>query len=185
MFLSRILLVAVLGNFYVVKAHQYQQCRCEAEFERLYDRRQLRGGSNRRDLAYVAGQPYNYDGAYTNDQGYYVVEGVVVLPHDSKYCDDGPVSVFDKRNPWMASYGGHRNLLENDLEDEGDMEHHDPRILKGGSKRSKAGRNGGKKYLYYYGGKGKVHIPLLSPKFAHYSDGNSGSHLVRSHVNLL
>lgn len=188
--MSRILLVAVLGNFYGVKAHQY--CRCEAEFERLYDRRQLRGGSNGRDLAYVAGQPYKYDGAYTNDQGYYVVEGVVVLPNDSEYCDDGPVSVFDARHPWMASYGGHRNLLAEDLEDEEDMEHQDTRVLKGGSKSSKGSKGGRKsskwgrkEYFYYYGGKGKVRTPIPSPKFAHYWDGDSGSHLVLSDVNRL
>ena len=167
MFMPWKVIVALLASFHVVNATQYRYCRCEAEFESLYDRRQLRQGSTQRDLTYVSGHPYDYDDAYINDHGYWVVERVVVLPGDSEYCDT-PRSVF---------YYGHRDLVENDLEDKEEMEHQNLRVLKGkgakgskgskGSKSSKSSKSskgskssksskGSSKGYFYYGGKGKV-----------------------------
>lgn len=172
MILSRIVLAAAVLGGCIYSVHARELCRCEATFEKFYDRRNLRHSS-----AYL---PYAYDGAYMNEQGYYVVEGIIVLPDDSEYCNAHSVRV----RKWMALYGdGHRDLLEGtaDVAEEaleteqergtrnlngkgGRKGSKSSKRGKGGSKSSKKRQKGGKggtksssksQGYYYYGGKGK------------------------------
>jgi len=161
MIISRITLAAVLVASSLSAVMGKDLCRCEAEFEQLYGRRRLMEGPKR----VLAGKsyPYDYDNSYVNDEGYYVVDGVVVLPDDSPYCSHTTHNDYQKSLYKMM--GGHRDLLEE--EDEEEEVEDAPRELRGGgSKSSKGdyyyGGGGGSKSSkgdygdYYYGGKGKV-----------------------------
>ena len=82
-----ILLNAVVSTF----GQATEQCRCAASFEHFYDRRSLsqqqqQAEEGDRSLAF-SNYAYNYKGYYVDDEGYYVVEGVRVLPNDNPACD--------------------------------------------------------------------------------------------------
>ena len=159
-FAAKALLAAgLLSGFAVVAVRAGDYCRCEADFERFYDRRRLLEGG--RILATV-----NPD-YYVNDDGYYVVDGITVLPNDSDQCSahGGVTTRTANIALFFSSFGNHRGLLDKAYADddqiirkdeiekvETDDEEHAVaamRNLKGGSK------SGSKKNYYYYGGKGK------------------------------
>ena len=82
-----ILLNAAVSTFGQVT----EQCRCAASFEHFYDRRSLsqqqqQAEEGDRSLAF-SNYAYNYKGYYVDDEGYYIVEGVRVLPDDDPACD--------------------------------------------------------------------------------------------------
>jgi len=161
-----VLAAVLLASAAVVQAQEL--CRCEAEFEMFYDRRRLLKGPavlnapphGSRELS------YRYDDSYVNDDGYYVVNGVVVLPSDSDFCIDQPVRPHSASiENFMALFGGRRDLMEeagdyDDDEEDEDMEEEMEagevhRNLKGSSSSKSKGGGGD----YYYGkGKGKVRI---------------------------
>ena len=106
--------VVVLGNPRAVEsASETPLCRCEASFERLYDRRHrhlLEGFDRGLKNSASDSFPYDYGTAYINDEGYFVIDGVVVLPDDNELCQ-----AFDHDNrvkAWMTLFGEHRNLKE-------------------------------------------------------------------------
>lgn len=150
----------VLGNLLVVEsAHEPALCRCEASFERFYDRRHrlLEGFERGLKLSAVRNFPYDYDSAYTNDEGYFVIDGVIVLPDDSERCQD---SNHDNRvKAWMTSFGDHRNLAERNLNEYSNKQWQS-RALRGkgpgnNGKMSGTVRNDPNDYsqrYYFYGG---------------------------------
>lgn len=104
--------LAVLGNLFVVESVPEKSCRCEAPFESLYDRRHrplLEGLDRGLKLSLQDGFPYDYGTAYTIDVGYFVIDGVIVLPDSSEICqtlDHGNAGVM----AWMEPLGRRRNL---------------------------------------------------------------------------
>jgi hypothetical protein len=69
-FAARVVLAAALLSIFAVATVHDDYCRCEAEFERFYDRRHL-------------GETVS---SYVNEDGYFVVDGIIVLPSDSDEC---------------------------------------------------------------------------------------------------
>jgi hypothetical protein len=117
-----VLLIAV----FTTAAQDIELCRCTAKFEHFYDQRlliqqQLHEEGDRSLDAYD-----NKD-YYINDDGYYVVEGVRVLPDDDPVCVDSaddearvgsdttPAPAPYKRDGILAKvFGQGRSLLESD-----------------------------------------------------------------------
>lgn len=89
-------LTLVLAVLLIGEAAAAKKCRCEAKYEDFYDRRRglTSGDNSHRDLG---GQDsYQYGGAYEDDEGYYVVDGVRVLPKSDSACDTrGHQNYFD------------------------------------------------------------------------------------------
>jgi hypothetical protein len=74
-------------------AQYTERCRCIAKFENFYNRRRLlsqqqqqRTHNDERDLALKI-VAYDYTNYYIDRDGYYVVEGVTVLPSDDPLCN--------------------------------------------------------------------------------------------------
>jgi hypothetical protein len=91
MYSVAVLSLVVLGNLLVVESARETLCRCEAAFESLYDRRHrhlLQGFERGLKLSQQDGFPYDYGTAYTIDGGYFVIDGVIVLPDSSEICQD-------------------------------------------------------------------------------------------------
>ena len=155
-----VLLQAVGGDYY---------CRCEAEFERFYDRRRrwLKGGGGGATVHHADIT------SHVNDDGNYVVNGIVVLPSDSKECVSraGTATGTATMDYFMYRFGHHRELLEgedvdqdqesmkgpNDIKEEQTKDMELRRNLKGSSTDSLGGKGGRGPYNsdYYYGGGGK------------------------------
>ena len=159
-----VLLQAAGGDYY---------CRCETEFERFYDRRRrwLKGGRG--------GATVQHDDitSHVNDDGNYVVNGIVVLPSDSKECVTraGMATGTARMDYFMYRFGHHRELLDkqdadqdqesmkgpNDIKEEQTKNEERTmklrRNLKGSSTDSLGGKGGRGPYNidYYYGGGGK------------------------------
>ena len=135
-------------------------CRCEAEFERFYGGRRLLEGPTSR-LLHSFSHHYDYQSAYVNDDGYYVVENIVVLPRNSKHCltnDSGQSSIVAVQNFMNMFGGGGRHLVE---EAARGTEHKErPRSTSElrGTQRGKRSSSS-KQHYYFYGGKGKVSNP--------------------------
>jgi hypothetical protein len=82
-------------------------CRCTANFEHFYDRRR-RHNRNVRDLKnYV----YDYSDYYMDDDGYYIVEGVRVLPDDDPACMEEADDDVSTTKRVFARIFGPRNLV--------------------------------------------------------------------------
>jgi hypothetical protein len=65
-------------------------CRCTAKFEHFYNRRNLLSIQQQEDRTLLfENYAYDYTGYYIDDNGYYVVEGVRVLPNDDPACSGG------------------------------------------------------------------------------------------------
>ena len=58
-------------------------CRCEAKFEYFYSDRRLQSEADR-ELSYGLG--YDYGDTYVDSDGFYIVEGVRVLPDSNPAC---------------------------------------------------------------------------------------------------
>ena len=167
---SAVLATFVLSSFAVVVVSAGDYCRCEAEFERFYDDRRLQ----EQNRILETGQ----HSSYTNDDGYYVVDGIVVLPKDSDECSAFPDVATRAANIeyFMSRFGKHRDLWdeedadddedfydEDEIEDEMETEAKFERNLKGSSKGSKGGK--GESGSYYYGGKGKGKVRFDGTQF--------------------
>jgi hypothetical protein len=102
-------LIALLAVGTATTKAQTDLCRCTANFEHFYDRRRnLRDDHvEGRTLAFK-NYVYDYSDYYIDDDGYYIVEGVRVLPDEDPACieDDNDKSttkrvfarIFGKRN---------------------------------------------------------------------------------------
>jgi hypothetical protein len=112
------LLLGVVSVLPTVVAQSTTLCRCAAQFEHFYDRRALRE-QQERHLPFLHGA-YNYTGYYVDDNGYYIVEGVRVLP------DDDPACIDDNRRSYSSSLFhkifGNRNLEGESIEEKEDEE---------------------------------------------------------------
>lgn len=163
MVLAKALLAAgLLSGFAVVAVRPGRFCRCEAEFERFYDRRRLLESG--RILATVK------HGFYVNDAGYYVVDGITVLPDDRDECSANPGATTRTANIdyFMSRFGNHRELLDKIDADERQAINKDENEKEGEAAVEEeavrrnltvnGNRNGGsyERYYYYlYGRNGK------------------------------
>jgi len=151
-------LVCHLGAF----VHAQEYCRCEAEFERFYGRRRLLGGPTTRlvDISVTNSyHHYNYEDAFVNDQGYYVVENVIVLPGSNEKCDARPAGDHYDVDNFMNIFGGDRRGLEGHDAGVRVTPPRKPRELlrRNLSKVGKGGKNINTSNVYnFYGRKGKV-----------------------------
>lgn len=168
----------VLSAAITTFAQDVELCRCTAKFEHFYDRRSLiqqQSEEEDRSLAF-RNYAYDYKDYYIDDDGYYVVEGVRVLPDDDPACDgsadDEKRTESDtkpyKRDGILARvFGQGRSLFKDDEEDEEDMKDENPQQLRtlmgmmGGS--GKTSPDGGSDDYYNYAddgyySKGKVCI---------------------------
>ena len=134
-------------------------CRCEAEFERFYGKRRLRESPTSR---FLHSYHYNYQNAYINNQGYYVVEDVVILPRESNHCakeaEGQPLYSQDVAvNNFKNIFGsGRRHLADQTAEYFGnEIDSRAAREVRG-TQRGK--RSSSKDYYYDYGGEGMVSI---------------------------
>ena len=95
---------------------QTELCRCTAKFEHFYDdrRRALREQQDRTLLFQT--KAYDYSDYYIDDDGYYIVEGVRVLPDDDPACSGNTNRSFSSQL-YAKIFGNGRNLGEED-EDE-------------------------------------------------------------------
>ena len=146
-----LLCAGLLSGFAVVAVRAGHYCRCAAEFERFYDRRWLLESG--RLLATV-----NHD-FYVNGDGYYVVDGITVLPDDSDKCSANPSRAA---NIFLSRLGNHRELFDkNDADDvhnqainkdenekEGETEVEDEVVAL--RRNLNGNRNGSYKSYYYY-----------------------------------
>ena len=168
----------VLNAATTTLAQDTELCRCTAKFEHFYDRRSLMQQQQRqqkegdRSLVF-SNNAYDY---YIDDDGYYIVEGVRVLPDDDPACDGSaddeqrtksdtaPAAAPTKREGILAKvFGQGRSLFEHD--EEHDMEEDHPLTLRtlmgmmGGSGMMSSSSDGGSDDYYNYS-KGKVCICL-------------------------
>jgi hypothetical protein len=132
-YLSSNLLSAVAG-----KGAAPDSCRCTADFEHFYARRALQEQpqsqlDEERSLLFK-NHGYDYKGYYIDDDGYYVVEGVKVLPDDDPACNgskdirsgakaDKAAAKPYKRDGILARVFGHGRSLLSDNEIDEDEEH--------------------------------------------------------------
>jgi hypothetical protein len=160
-------------------AQDTELCRCTAKFEHFYDRRSLIQQPQEegdRSLTF-SNYAYDYKDYYIDDEGYYVVEGVRVLPDDDPACDgsaDDEKTTPYKRDGILARvFGQGRSLFEHD-EDEEDMEEELPQQLRtlmgmmgmmGGSGKASSSSSDPSDDYYNYGdggyGKGKVRFLVV------------------------
>jgi hypothetical protein len=149
-----LLFLGVAAFFPTALAQSTELCRCAAKFEHLYDRRVLREHQERNLPFYH--RAYNYTGYYVDDDGYYIVEGVRVLPDDDPACVDDTAQQRSYPSRLFFQIFGNRNLEEETdasfVEEEEDEEPH--RALMG--MMSSYGYSDD----YYTYGKGKVRHPL-------------------------
>ena len=164
--------VVVLGNPRAVEsASETALCRCEASFERLYDRRRRhllegfdRGLTNSASDSF----PYDYGTAYINDEGYFVIDGVVVLPDDNELCQT--LDHDNRVKAWMTLFGERRNLKEDSNKQQ--QEQQQSRALRGKLRNGPQGKGQGKNGMmsgairndpsefsrqYYFYGQGKAY----------------------------
>lgn len=150
-----ILLNAAVSTF----GQDTEQCRCVASFEHFYDRRSLsqqQPEEGDRSLAF-SNYAYDYKDYFVDDEGYYVVEGVRVLPDDDPACDGtaddenrvstpGSDTTPFKREGILANvFGSGRSLSSHEREmKEDEVEEQLPQL------RSLMGMMSS----YYYGGDG-------------------------------
>lgn len=105
--------------------------------------------------------------SYVNDDGYYVVNGIVVLPGDSDYCRPQRSKSIEH---FMALFGGDRRDLmveapTDDYNDEGEDAEEEERDVEEAHRNLK-GSSSSSDYGYYYGwGKGKVRIQYMEFRF--------------------
>jgi hypothetical protein len=167
----------------VVAQDPIELCRCTAKFEHFYSHRSLMQQQQElpedgdRALSF-SNYAYDYKDYYIDEEGYYIVEGVRVLPDDDPAClesaDDeedeervrsdtapasAPATTPYKRDGILARVFGHgRSLME--IDEEEDMDEDRSLLLR--TLMGKMGGKGGKGYdddYYSYGsdyGKGKV-----------------------------
>ena len=181
----------VLNAAVSIVAQGVDLCRCTAKFEHFYDRRSLiqqppsENEEEDRSLAF-SNYAYDYKNYYIDDAGYYVVEGVRVLPDDDPACDDSaddevrttsssassdttPATTPYKRDGILARvFGQGRSLYEPDEEDEQDLSQAQQLrtlmgMMSGGSGKGSSSSDGGSDDYYNYGGdaeysKGKVRV---------------------------
>ena len=125
----------VLNAAITTLAQDVGLCRCTAKFEHFYDRRSLMQ-QQRLPVLPVDGDrslsfrnyAYDYSDYYIDDDGYYVVEGVRVLPDDDPACDgsadDEERAGSDTTRPYKRDgilarvFGQGRSLLNIDYDDE-------------------------------------------------------------------
>jgi hypothetical protein len=88
-------------------------CRCTAYFEHFYDRRR-RHNRNSRDLNnYV----YDYSDYYIDNDGYYIVEGVRVLPDDDPACMEADDDVSTTQRVFARIFGPRHLIHELELDE--------------------------------------------------------------------
>lgn len=165
----------VLNAATTALAQDIKLCRCTAKFERFYDRRSLmqkqRQEEGDHSLTFRI-YPYDYKDYYVDVDGYYVVEGLRVLPDDDPACDNG--STYDnertesdtapapyKRDGILATvFGPGRSLFEHDEEHR--MDEDRPLHLRtlmgmtGGSDKTSSSSDPSDDY-YKYGADGKYY----------------------------
>lgn len=155
-FTAKALLAAgLLCGFVVVPVQAGDYCRCEAEFEHFYDRRQLLESGRILETG-------NHD-HYVNDDGYYVVDGIVVLPNDCDQCSAyaGVRTRTATVDHFMSIFGNHRDLLDkNDADDNQAIRKYENEkggATEGDEEKVAVLRNlkGSSKSYYFYGGTGK------------------------------
>ena len=94
-------------------------CRCTADYEHFYDRRSLLQQSPSREVEGDRALLFsNYDNYYVDDDGYYVIDGVKVLPDDDPACDDSADDAAPyKRDGILARvFGQGRSLFDQEEE---------------------------------------------------------------------
>jgi hypothetical protein len=114
-------LLLLLNTAVIALGNDVDLCRCTAKFEHFYDRRSLLQQSPReveedRSLLF-SNDAYDYDVYYVDDNGYYVIDGVRVLPDDDPACDgsedDAATAAPHKRDGILARvFGQGRSLVE-------------------------------------------------------------------------
>lgn len=156
--LAIVVLAVVAARAVVVEAQSPTSvCRCEAKFEYLYQDRRLLADESR-DLT-DGGYAYDYGDAYFDTEGYYVVEGVRVLPKTDPACRESALAVSGFR----GIFDHNRNLIADD-EDREEEEVGVPHKRSLGKDGTSGKGSKGQSYQdddYYYtaesnGGKGKV-----------------------------
>ena len=123
------LALVALGNLFVVACAQETLCRCEASFENLYDPRHRHLLQEFHRGLPRDGVPYDYGTAYTIDEGYFVIGGVIVLPDGSNICQS--LDHDNRVEARMESFGGRRNLAVGYLEDDSNQQHQHSHALRG------------------------------------------------------
>jgi hypothetical protein len=161
-------LLVLLATILTVESAQPKLCRCEASFESLYDRRHrdlLLGLDRGLKLSTQNGFPYDYGTAYTIDGGFFVIDGVIVLPENSKVCQ-----ALDQ-----VTFGGRRSLLVENLKE--DCSQHHSHALRG---KLQIGQQEGKER----GLKGRMLGAVDSQGYYSYGGGKADGKGVRTRREL-
>ena len=152
--------LVVLGKILTAESAQPKLCRCEASFESLYDRshRDLLLDFDRGlKLSTQNGFPYDYGTAYTIDGGFFVIDGVIVLPENSQVCQ-----ALDQ-----GTFGGRRSLVVKNLVEDSNQQH--SHALRGKLQIGPQGKERGSKGMML----GAVGNDHRDSSQGYYSDGGS------------